>query len=159
MNLRLDVVVGSRGGTNLRPGFTPGVVVGKIGGKVSDKRIEGLGPEELESVLPPISSNKAGVGDDLEGSGLQRTVQLAQPLFPAVGQEPMELLGCTSFLRTLVYIVVESLGVLDGRRERVVLVVQFGEQVVLLQAELPERPSQVGIQVHQGRAVIGTVRW
>jgi hypothetical protein len=53
----------------------------------------------------------------------------------------MELICSAGLMGDLVDVMVEGLGVLDGRGKGVVLVVQLGEEVIPLQAKLPVRPS------------------
>lgn len=69
----------------------------------------------------------------------------------------MELVGCGCFVGDFADIVVESLGVENGRWHRVVLIVKFGEEVIPPQPKLPMGPaptSIIGI-IHSLATVVG----
>jgi len=123
----------------------PGMIVGKVRGKVSHERVETLRPEQLESVLPLCGADERRVGDNFDRGRLERQVQLTQPVLLAVGEPPVEVFCRGGIGRYLVDIVVEGLGVLYRRGKGVVAVMQRREEVVPLQAELPEWPSPTWI--------------
>jgi len=54
--------------------FIPRVVGGEIRCKVADERIKRLGPEELNSMLPLIGTDKIRVCNDFESGGLEGVV-------------------------------------------------------------------------------------
>jgi hypothetical protein len=131
---------GSGRGLGIVFAMTPWVVLGKVGGKVSHERVQGLGPEELEGILPLLRADEFGVCDDLQRGRLETVVQLAEALFLAVGQQLVELIGGGRGVWDFVNVMMKSLGVLDGRRESVVFIVQIGEELVPLHAKLPSGP-------------------
>lgn len=112
-------------------------------------------------MLPLGSSNESRVGYDLKTRRLQQVVQFVQALGLALCHETVKLIGGGGFGRDLVDVVVESLGILDRGGKSVVLVVQRGEEVVLLQAEFPEgpRPPWIVHVVQDGESrLVETVR-
>ena len=136
----------------------PWVIVRQVGSKVSNKRIKRLCPEQLHSVLPLISADERGVADDLECCRFKRLVQLAKPLLLAVLKKAVELVTGSRCVGDLVDVMVEGLGVLDRRRESIVLIMKFGEEVGPLQAKLPvwPAPAWVAYIVHPlGTRVLG----
>ncbi len=92
----------------------PRVVRGQVRGKVADERVERLGAEELDGVLPLLGPDELGVGNDLERGRLEGIVQLAHALLLAVVEQAAQLVGGAGLVRELVDIVVEGGGVLDG---------------------------------------------
>lgn len=133
--------------------LVPWVVLGKVRGKVSHQRVERLGPEELDSVLPLLSADKGGIGDNLERGRFERLVQLAKALFLTVLEKAVEIISGGGLVGNLVDIMVESLRILDSRGNGIVLIVQLGEEVIPLQAKLPVRPAPTKVVgfVHLGR--------
>jgi len=101
-------------------------------------------------VLPLLGADEGRVSDDLEGGRLERLVQLAEALFLASVEQAMELIGAGGLLRDLVHIVVKGFGIENRGGDRIILVVQGTEEVVLLQPKFPEGPgpTSVGWIVH-----------
>ncbi len=122
---RIDTA--SRVGGGAVGGCTPRVVIGEVGGEVADKRIKGLGPEELESVLPLFGSNQGRVGDDFERGRFQGIIQLAETLLLAVAKETVELICGACLVGDLENVVVEGLWVLNRRGKCVVLIVELSD--------------------------------
>lgn len=69
----------------------------------------------------------------------------------------MEFVGCRGFVRKFVDVMVECFRVLDSGGNNIVLVVQFGEEVIPLHTKLPRRPSPTWI-VHLGQVGLGKGR-
>jgi hypothetical protein len=121
------------------------VAVREIAREVPDDGVKRLGPEELESVLPVFRVHQLGVGDDLHGQRLERLMELGQALALAIGHQAMELVRCIGITGDFVDVVVEGLGVLDVEGEGVILIVEFGKEVIPLHAELPGWPRPAWI--------------
>ena len=135
----------------------PRVLRGKIRSKVANQRVQRLRAKELGSVLPLFGANEGRVGDDLESGRLERLVQLAEALVLAVLEEAVEIISGGGLVGELINIMMESLRVLDGRGNGIVLIMQLGEEVVPLQPKLPVRPAPTRIVrrvVHLGQSAL-----
>lgn len=141
--------IGARCGIRL----VPWVVGREIGCVVTDEGIERLRPKELHGMLPLLGTDERRVGDDLESGRLERLVQLTQALFLAAVEKTVELVDGGGLLRDLVDIVVKGFGVEDRGGDRVILVVQRSEEVVLLQPKLPEGPGPTAVRIVHSPAV------
>lgn len=99
------------------------VIVGEVACKISDNRIVGFGPKELEGVLPLVRTYQLRVGNDLYSERFKRLLEFGDPLPLPSRHEAMELFGRVRMLGDFVDVVVEGLGVLEGVGDSVVLVV------------------------------------
>lgn len=116
------------------------IVVGEVAGEEAHKGVEGTRAEELQGVGPLSGADELGAGDDLDCSEVKRRVELLQALFLAIAHETVEFVGGIGETGDFVDIVVEGVGVLDARRDGVVLVLQLGGEIISLHPKLPERP-------------------
>jgi len=98
-------------------------------------------------VLPLVSPDEFGISDDLDGGRLERLVELAETQGLAIGQKAMKFCGRVCLGRDLVDVVVESLWVLDARRDGVVPVMELGEEILPFHAKLPSRPLRAEVVV------------
>lgn len=137
----------ARIGAGRRVRLVPWVVGREVRCIVAHEGIERLRPEQLHGVLPLLSADKGRVGDDFKGGRLERLVQLAQALFLAGVEEAVELVGGGGLLGDLVHIVVKGLGIEDRGGDRIILVVERAEEVVLLQPKLPEGPCPASVRI------------
>ena len=122
--------------------------VGEIRGEVTNEGIQGSSAKKLKGELPLLGPNKAGVGDDLAGSGLEGAVQFAETLLLAIAEQTMKIVDGACLVGDLVDVMVERLGILDGGGDRVVLVVKFVEKVVSFQPKFPVWPGPTRIVHH-----------
>lgn len=123
----------------------PLMVLGEVGGEVSDERVEGPSTKELYSMLPLVGANQFGVCNDLDRCRLKTFIQLIQSKLLALLEHAVELIQVGGRLRNLADIVMESVRVLDGQGDCVVLILEFGVEVLPLHPKFPCLPGTTAI--------------
>lgn len=96
-------------------------------------------------MLPLVGADQVRVRNDLERSRLQGVVEFAKTSLLASTEHSVELIGRICLAGDLVDIVVERLRVENGRLDRIILIVQLGEEVIPPQAKLPMGPAPTSI--------------